>query len=201
MYSSSLNNTSPHLPRFPPLWTSEVWHWRTREQRLSAPQSCISYASFSISAIARGICRRVSSVVFLMCCYTSSLAYAYLPRTALSLMELNMQSFSMEMYLLSKEVFDTGDDISFEKEKFYFWCFEVTELNCVLLRQLYFPPHSEVHLHGPDLFWRPAFSDQELQGMQGKISSHAGRVSIQHFASTPSMRSRWSVFLQRKRSV
>lgn len=74
------------LPPLPPLWTSEVWHTRSREQRSRAAhwalrnpapwrgekQDFISYASFSISAIARGICRRVSSVVFLMRCYTSS---------------------------------------------------------------------------------------------------------------------------------
>lgn len=36
-------------------------------------QDFIPCSSFSISAIVKGICRRVSSVVFLMWCYTSSL--------------------------------------------------------------------------------------------------------------------------------
>lgn len=52
------------------------------ELRLSSPptpapwraqkQDFILYTSFSISAIARGICKMVSAVVFLMCCYASS---------------------------------------------------------------------------------------------------------------------------------
>lgn len=95
-YSSFLNNSSPPLtPAIPPLAPSSSpsslvnIRGLAQTKEPAALQSCdlvlspapwrgekqdfIPCASFSISAIVRGICRRVSSVVFLMCCYTSYL--------------------------------------------------------------------------------------------------------------------------------
>lgn len=93
---SSLNNSSPRLPpSIPPLAPSSSssspvnirglaqmsegtvlqscdWALHSPAPWRGEKQDFISYASFPISAITRGICRRVSSVVFLMRCYTSS---------------------------------------------------------------------------------------------------------------------------------
>lgn len=152
----------------PPLWTSEVWQSCDWALHSPAPwraetQDFILYASFSISAIARGICIAVSAVVFLMCCYASSPCFCTVTKT-------NFLSCGLKNY------------------KRYFWHLFSQCIYYVLLKQFYLFAHSEMYLQGSDICWRPSPFIQELQGMQGNHlwKSLSRMKPVQDIPCTPS---------------